>query len=280
VNSRSPSGRRHDVEDLHCSYVGGVTAWQEIGATIYVRRHEHYDVNVGLVVGDGACLVIDTRESLTAGRELAAAVRTVTSAPWTVVNTHSHFDHFLGNAAFVPAEIWALDRCRDGIAESGEYQLHVYGDGDATPLVAPTHTYLAPSRELDIGGRTITLRHLGRGHTDNDTVIAVDRVVFAGDLVEEGAPPAFEDAYPLDWPDTIDALLRIAGGPVVPGHGHVVDREFVTDQRTLLEAVRLVGRSGAGPDEWARTGLPERAGRVALERVRRQLGGQLSSRRD
>ena len=268
------------MEDPHRSYVSGVTEWREIGAAIYVRHHERYDVNVGLVVGDAACLVIDTRESLAAGRELAAAVRTITSAPWTVVNTHSHFDHFLGNAAFVPAEIWALDRCRDDIAESGKYQLHAYGDGDATPLVVPTHTYAPPGRELDIGGRTIILHHPGRGHTDNDTVIGVDGVVFAGDLVEEGAAPAFEDAYPLDWPDTIDALLRVVGGPVVPGHGDVVDRGFVTEQRTLLEAVRLVARSGAGPDEWARTGLPERSGRVALERARVQLEGGLSSRRD
>jgi glyoxylase-like metal-dependent hydrolase (beta-lactamase superfamily II) len=257
-----------------------VTAWREVGAAVYVRRHERYDVNVGLVVGDGACLVIDTRESLTAGRELAAAVRRITPVPWIVVNTHSHFDHFLGNAAFVPAEIWALDRCRDDIAASGQYQLHAYGDGDATPLVAPTHTYTAPSRELDVGGRTATLHHFGRGHTDNDTVIAVDGVTFAGDLVEEGAPPAFEDAYPLDWPDTIDALLGTVGGPVVPGHGDVVDRAFLNEQRTLLDAVRVVARSGAGPDQWARTGLPERAGRVALERARLQLAGRLSFRRD
>ena len=127
--------------------------WREIGSAIYVRRHEHFDVNVGLVVGDGACLVIDTRESLTAGRELAAAIRTITSAPWTVVNTHSHFDHFLGNAAFAPAEIWAHDRCRDDIAASGQYQLRTYGDGEATPLVVPNRTYAAPGQDLNIGGR-------------------------------------------------------------------------------------------------------------------------------
>ena len=257
-----------------------MTQWREIGSGIYVRRHERFDVNVGLVVGDDTCLVIDTRESLTAGRELAAAIRTITSAPWTVVNTHSHFDHFLGNAAFAPAEIWALDRCRDDIAASGEYQARTYGDGEETPLVVPNRTYAAHAQDLNIGGRAVTLHHLGRGHTDNDTVISADGVVFAGDLVEEGAPPAFEDAYPMEWPGTIDALLRLVGGPVVPGHGDVVDRDFVTAQRTLLEAVRDVARSGAGPDDWARTALPERAGRVALDRARRQLDGRLSSRPD
>lgn len=31
-------------------------------------------------------------------------------------------------------------------------------------------------------------------------------VVFAGDLVEEGAPPVFNDAFSLDWPSTLDRL--------------------------------------------------------------------------
>jgi len=35
--------------------------WREVDDRVYVRRHVSYDLNVGLVVGDGGCLVIDTR---------------------------------------------------------------------------------------------------------------------------------------------------------------------------------------------------------------------------
>ncbi|MCW2717936.1 hypothetical protein [Pseudonocardia sp.] len=40
------------------------------------------------------------------------------------------------------------------------------------------------------------LRALGRGHTDRDLVVRVPDagLVFAGDLVEQGAPPALEEA--------------------------------------------------------------------------------------
>src|SRR3954454_20961476 len=103
-----------------------VTDWREIDDRIYVRRHESFDLNVGLVVAAGGCLVIDSREHLTAGRELAAAVREVTAEPWTVVNTHAHFDHFLGNDAFVPAPIWALDGTRAVIAGYGEVQRRIW----------------------------------------------------------------------------------------------------------------------------------------------------------
>jgi hypothetical protein len=42
-----------------------VTAgWQEVGDGVFVRRHAELDLNCGLVVGDGACLVVDTRSHL------------------------------------------------------------------------------------------------------------------------------------------------------------------------------------------------------------------------
>jgi glyoxylase-like metal-dependent hydrolase (beta-lactamase superfamily II) len=218
--------------------------WREVGDRIFVRRHTSYDLNVGLVVGTDACLVIDTRESRSAGRDLADAIRTITPAAWTVVNTHAHFDHYLGNAAFVPAPIWALDLCKERIVASGPSQLETFGDGD-TPLAPPTDTFAPPAHDLDIGGRTVTLRHLGRGHTDNDIIVGVDEVIFAGDLVEEGAPPSFDDAYPAEWPTTIDALLPLCNGPVVPGHGDVVDAAFVRDQQALLRSVAQFSREEA-----------------------------------
>ena len=80
-----------------------MTGWQEVGAGIFVRRHQELDLNCGLVVGDGACLVVDTRSHLGEAADLIAAVRRLTPHPWTVVNTHGHYDHCFGNAAFRPA---------------------------------------------------------------------------------------------------------------------------------------------------------------------------------
>jgi len=226
-----------------------VTAgWREVGDRVFVRRHRELDLNCGLVVGDGGCLVVDTRSHLGEGRALAEAVRSVTSHPWTVVNTHAHYDHCFGNAAFRPAEIWAARQCAAELAATGELQraaavAQLLSDGDpAAELIAIAPIDL-PDRlvddatVLDVGGRPVTLRHLGRGHTGADLVVTVDDVVFAGDLVEEGAPPAMEDAFPLEWAETVTALLDLARGPVVPGHGAVVDAAFVTAQRDELAAL-------------------------------------------
>jgi glyoxylase-like metal-dependent hydrolase (beta-lactamase superfamily II) len=240
----------------------GHVVWREVDDRVFVRRHQSYDLNVGLVVGDGGCLVIDTREHLAAGRELAEAVRRVTPSPWAIVNTHAHFDHFMGNAAFVPADIWSLERARQVIEE--------YAD-DARP---PNRTFSGGRVTLDVGGRAVTLHHLGRGHTDNDVVLTVAgcSALFAGDLVEEGAPPAFEDAYPIAWGGTVDALLDLVAGPVVPGHGDVVDESFVREQRGLHARVASAARGVAATV----AGLPDDVAALALARARAELSGALA----
>ena len=247
--------------------------WREIGDRVFVRRHRELDLNCGLVVGDGGCLVVDTRSHLGEGRALAEAVRSVTPHPWTVVNTHAHYDHCFGNAAFRPAEIWAHRGCATGLAETGEQQraavvADLRAEGDpAAELVAIAPLEL-PDRlvdrqaVLDVGGRPVTLRHLGRAHTDADLVVAVDDVVFAGDLVEEGAPPAMEDAFPLEWAATTTALLELVRGPVVPGHGAVVDAAFVASQRDdLARLARWLTDPGGDPP------FDERTWTIARTRV-------------
>lgn len=230
--------------------------WREVGDRVYVRRHHDMDLNVGLVVGDGACLVVDTRATQEQGRELAEAVRLVTQHPWTVVDTHFHFDHSFGNAAFRPASIWGHRRCVE-ILESGGAAMRdrlveryrEAGDPEKVAqlmatIVDPPDQPVDDAATLAVGGRPVQLRHLGRGHTDNDLVVLVPDadLMFAGDLVEQGAPPQFGGGFPLDWPATAEALLTLVTGPVVPGHGAVVDRAFVEGQRDELARLAEVAR--------------------------------------
>lgn len=263
---------------------------------MFTRRHNgpgYFDLNVGLLVGDGGCLVVDTCSTGRQGVELVEAIRRITRHPWTaVVNTHAHFDHFFGNAAFRPAPLWGHRDCAATVVTYGDFmrrwlatsvreqgRAELAADYEATELVPPDHTF-TDTAELTVGGRLVRLRHLGRGHTHNDIVVEVPDagVVFAGDLVEEGAPPAFEDAFPLDWPDTLDALLPLVSGPVVPGHGDVVDRDYVAGQAGELRQVAELARSAhadrAGHAEaWQSLPLPEHAARAVIERTFRQLDG-------
>jgi glyoxylase-like metal-dependent hydrolase (beta-lactamase superfamily II) len=253
-------------------------AWRELGPGVYVRRHESFDLNVGLVVGAEACAVIDTRLSHEEGRNLAEAVRRITPLPCLVVNTHGHFDHCFGNTVFLPADIWGHERAAQMLEAHGEIKRRYFmrripelADVVITP---PDHTF-SDAATLDLGGLRVDLRHLGLGHTDNDIVVEIPdaNVVFAGDLIEEGAPPVFNDAFPLDWPSTVDRLAARVTGAVVPGHGDVVDQAFVREQAELLAAVAAAARTAHATGDEPELPLPPEAARTAYDRAYRQLRG-------
>ena len=125
-----------------------------------------------------------------------------------------------------------------------------YGDEagdeyDRVVLTPPDHL-VAEHHVLDLGDRGVELTHLGRGHTDNDLVVSVPGagVVYAGDLLEESAPPAYgDDCFPLDWPGTADALVARAPATFVPGHGDVMGLAAAAEQATAIAAVADVIRA-------------------------------------
>ena len=83
------------------------------------------------------------------------------------------------------------------------------------------------------------LIHPGRGHTAGDLVVRVPDadVMVAGDLVEESDKPFIgDDSFPLEWPLTLDLVLGLTTDDtvVVPGHGRLVDKDYVQEQRTEL----------------------------------------------
>ncbi|HEX4723147.1 MAG TPA: MBL fold metallo-hydrolase [Pseudonocardiaceae bacterium] len=225
--------------------------WIELGDGVLVRRHRSLDQSIGLVVGDDGCLVVDTRGDLVAGAELAAAVREVTRLPWTVVLTHSHWDHCFGTAEFQPTTIWAHELChadlmRSGIEQRDNVARHYAASGQ--PEVAERLLAVEPvlpdrlmrdRAELSVGGRRVVLSYFGPGHTDNDIVVQVPDagVVFAGDLVEQGAPPSFSDSHPLAWPTAVQGIIGLAPRVVSPGHGEPVDLDFVIRQQAELTLI-------------------------------------------
>jgi glyoxylase-like metal-dependent hydrolase (beta-lactamase superfamily II) len=266
--------------------------WRELDDGVFVRSYAAQALNVGLVVGGARCLVIDTRSSHVQGAELAAAVREVTPLPWVVVNTHAHWDHCFGNHVFLPADRWGHHRCAAVLEAYGDLQRritarHARSEGetgfadelDEVVVTPPDHTF-DERVELDLGDRVVELRHLGRGHTDSDVVVlpAGTDVCFAGDLVEEGAPPEYADAFPLDWPITLGRLADLAPGTVVPGHGEVVELGFVREQTATVTRVAALAReahaAGRAVEDTAETlPLPLPMAERALRRAYRQLDG-------
>ncbi len=267
----------------------GVQPWREVGERVFVRRYRFYDQSIGAVVGAERVAPIDTRTTPSQARELLADLRRLTDLPIVVVDTHGHYDHVFGNSIFRPAPIWGHLRCAEMIRRDGE-RARAQLSAEAPELAAelgevvldPPDRTFESSVSLDLGGPTIELRHLGRGHTDNDIAVLAPgaAVVFAGDLLENGGTPYFGDGYPLEWPVTARALASLVTGVVVPGHGEPADRAFAERQADEFEALAaLARRVDRGELDVAAAAelapYPAIEARRPLERALAQLRGDL-----
>lgn len=233
----------------------------EVADRVWVGRYEWFDVNVTVVAGADGLLVVDTHASDRAARAVVDDVRRLgAGAVRAVVNTHEHFDHTFGNAAFRAAyggvPIHAHEVAAAHTVAAGERVKALYDEEDdrddphrdevQETEIVPADTTFSSAVALDLGDRLVELVHPGRGHTAGDLVVRVPDadVLLAGDLVEEsalrhGVPGFGEDCFPMEWPLTLDIVLGLTtpASVVVPGHGAPVDRGFVEDQRNTIGVV-------------------------------------------
>src|SRR4029078_11863484 len=135
---------------------------------------EFFDQNIGLILGRAEALVIDTRSTYAQGREIQEHDRELNDSPTSGVGaTPGHFDHAFGNAVFRPATIWGHERCVSFMVRTGERRkvtLAAERPGSAAALreivIDPPDRVFATHATIEVGGREVNLRFLGRGHTD------------------------------------------------------------------------------------------------------------------
>ncbi|CAM5305203.1 MBL fold metallo-hydrolase OS=Streptomyces alboniger OX=132473 GN=CP975_11520 PE=4 SV=1 [Streptomyces alboniger] len=231
--------------------------WERLAPRVGRVRLPGWDCTAGLVVGDGAALMVEAGSSLAEGAALRTRARDLIGGGRRVTHlalTHPHFDHVFGAAAFAGVQVYAavgidtvLTAGRDELrADAVRHGLDADAAAEAADLLrAPEHP-VCGERTLDLGGGTeVLLANVGPGHTAHDLAVLVNgpgggpEVVFCGDLVEESDDPqAGPDAVPERWPAALDRLLELGGEDAlyVPGHGAVVDAAFVRGQRATLAA--------------------------------------------
>ncbi len=220
--------------------------------------------NAGLVVGDGASLLVDTLFDLRLTQEMLDGFSPLTAANpiATLVNTHANGDHCYGNELVTGAEILATEACaaempgtppellagmvaagrRGELGATGEYLARIFGPFafEGITLTPPTATFTGRT-EVDVAGTTVELLEVGPAHTAGDCIAHVPAAggtggtVFTGDICFiEGTPIMW--AGPIgNWIDACDLIVDdLRPEVVVPGHGPVTDVAGVTRMRDYL----------------------------------------------
>ncbi len=227
-------------------------AFHRIAPHVQVTTLEPHAVNVGLVVGSKRAALIDAGSNPSQGRELLDLARREAGVPVThVVVTHAHHDHWFGVGGMT--DIVAIAH-EDLLADPEEEVADAAAAIGLEELPEPNET-LSLVKGLELGGVRLEILHFGPAHTRTDLFVIVpdEDVIFVGDVIESAGDPCFSAVSNLDgWPKVIDAVLGSSTEATrfVPGHGDVVDRDFVFRQRAQIAMVRgtveqLVGRGVA-----------------------------------
>ncbi len=114
--------------------------------------------------------------------------------------------------------------------------------------------YRGPDRlldraKLDLGGRSVELRWLGRGNTAGDLVawLPESKIILTGDLLVHPFPFATQ-SYITEWAKTLHRIDDMDPAIIVPGHGKVMhDRQYLRDVTEVLESIARQAKAAWKP---------------------------------
>ena len=268
-----------------------------------VHDKDHVATTAGFIIGERGVLVIESMVNGDLASQLIGLVRKETTKPIRfLVNTSYHGDHAYGNYLFPDSTVViqhpATKRyMEENFEDDRRFMLGLMGAGKGIERVQsrPGDITVADMLTVDLGGRTVEVRHFGFAQTPGDLVIwAPDaRILWVGNMIQAPSPA-------LPWllegrhKETIATLARVReflpeGAIIIPGHGRPMrpaDIDFplqylreldaavgaaVAEGRSVeatLEAVQMSDYREYSLFEWAHNSVNVRAAFTHLQDLR------------
>jgi len=229
---------------------------EQLTTNVWVHRieAEGFPTVAALALTPSRAFVIDTlirpqdmRPVLELLDERAGARRTV------VINTHHHWDHVYGNAAFRDSDIVAQRACPRLMLAQGSTA------DESVPLQPPEGV---PLPTITFGDRltyvdepeTVHLIH-APGHSEDSLVVflAGARLLFAGDVLEWPLPNLAQRDAKDTWMHTLRQLTQLPVDLIVPSHGPAMGKALIDANERYIgavyEAVAAAKQAGAGRND-------------------------------
>jgi cyclase len=129
-------------------------------------------------------------------------------------------------------------KMRDFYVELLEHFEFVSEEIQRRQLMPPTRT-MTDKAVIDLGGRTVELRHIAPGNTKGDMILWLpeEKILATGDIIVRPTPYGFF-SYPRSWAAVLRELKTFDAKYIVPGHGDVMTDTAYVD--LLAETMDLV----------------------------------------
>lgn len=209
--------------------------------------------NPSMVISDDGVVIVDTPQLPT--KAVALRQEAEGHGPIRyVINTEHHVDHIFGNYFFRGAgQVVHHQGVADNFMEvtpsldSYDYACEAVptDDPDGAAILPDRETYFAdPNRgdivftgdlTLHVGNLTFELLHTP-GHTPGQIAVHVpeERVVFVGDTIFSECQTWLMGSNVTQWLAALDRIAQLDVDWVVPGHGDVVTKAYLSRQRANL----------------------------------------------
>lgn len=209
--------------------------------------------NVAAMPTSEGVLLVDDKFALDAP-EILAKVKSISDKPIRyILNTHQHGDHTGGNEPMMAA--------------SAEVIIHKNARANmlAGKMPGLPRITFADEAQVFLGGKEVQAHHVGRGHTNGDSVIYFpsERVLHTGDLFVNGGAPFIDysgGGSIVEWDKTLEKALVFDFDTVIPGHGPVAKKADLVKWRQALAALRTHAKAacaGGATDALSRMKLDE-----------------------
>ena len=214
--------------------------------------------NIAMQLGDQAVVLVDSGPAALSD-QIRAAIRTVTQKPIIAIfNTSADRERIGGNENLASGGFFLLESANQSrpqaslIAHLGVLERASAKDSGISPGSAPTDTYDAPDWKFYINDEPVIIEHAPAAHSDSDSIVFFRRsdVVVTGDIFDMTGYPVIDSAHGGTLQGILDELNHIlkditvaneneqGGTMIVPGHGHIVDRNDLANYRDMLTIIR------------------------------------------
>lgn len=236
----------------------------EISKNVW-RIDDNGTVSQYLVAGEDKALLIDTGWGI---GDLAELVKSLTTLPVTVINTHGHPDHTCGNYRFDPVNIHEADvpMLKKNFNPSVRYNILKRFAGQVFPpgfsedaWVHARLSHFTPFKgpiSFDLGDRTVDVIETP-GHTPGSICLFDwnDRLLFTADNISAGNTLLMlENSLPLStFLKSVNKLVAMKEKveKLLPSHGKApIDPDVLIDMQDGVEKVlagKLEGKPGKIP---------------------------------